>query len=59
MEYNIVQLPKLIFDEKIQGFRWICPNEFINSGINRECEKEIKLIRKYVHYDKMHLYFRD
>lgn len=59
MDYNIVQLPKLIFDEKIQGFRWICPNEFINSGINRECEKEIKLIRKYVPYDKRHLYFRD
>lgn len=59
MEYNIVQLPKLIFDEKKQQFRWISPNEVINSGINRECENEIKLIKKYVPYEKRHLYLRD
>ncbi len=59
MEYNIVQLPKLIFDEENQQFRWIYPNEFINSGINRECEKEIKLIKKYVPYEKRYLYLKD
>ena len=59
MEYNIVQLPRLILDEESQQFRWISPNEFVNSGINRECENEIKLIKKYVPYEKRHLYLRD
>lgn len=59
MGYNIVQIPKLIFDEENQQFRWIFPNEFINSGINRECENEIKLIKKYVPYEKRYLYLRD
>lgn len=57
--YNIVQLPKLIFDEEKQQFRWLSPNEFINSGINRECENEIKLIKKYVPCEKRHLYLRN
>lgn len=59
MGYNIVQLPRLIFDEESQQFRWISPNEFVNSGINRECENEIKLIKKYIPYEKRHLYLRD
>lgn len=59
MEYNIVQLPRLILDEEKQQFRWIFPNEFINSGINRECEKEIKLIKRYIPFDKRYRYLRD
>lgn len=59
MGYHVVQLPKLIFDEENQQFRWIPPNEFITSGINRECEREIKLIKKYVPNEKRYLYLRD
>lgn len=58
MEYDIIQLPRLIFDEENQHFRWIYPNEFINSGINRECENEIKLIKKYIPYEERYKYFR-
>lgn len=57
LEYNIVQIPKLIFDCDKQEFRWIHPKDFINSGINRECEKEIKLIKKYVPYEDRYKYF--
>lgn len=59
MGYDIVQLPKLIFVEGTQHFRWIYPNEFINSGINRECENEINLIKKYVPYDERYKFLRD
>lgn len=58
MDYEIVQLPKLVFDEDTQKFRWIYPNEFINTGINREFEEEIKLIKKYVPYNERHKYLR-
>lgn len=57
--YEIVQLPKLIFDEEKQQLRWIYPNEFVNTGINRECENEIKLIKKYVPFEERHKYLRD
>lgn len=58
MEYNVVQLPRLVFDEETQHFRWIYPNEFINSGINRECENEIKLIKKYIPYEERYKYLK-
>lgn len=58
MEYNVVRLPRLLFDEETQHFRWLYPNEFINSGINRECENEIKLIKKYIPYEERYKYFR-
>ncbi len=58
MDYEIVQLPKLVFDEDTQKFRWIYPNEFINTGINREFEEEIKLIKKYVPYNERYKYLR-
>lgn len=56
--YNIVQIPKLIFDEEKQQLRWIKPQELINTGINRECENEIKLIKKYVPFDQRYKYLR-
>lgn len=59
MDYEIKQIPKLIFDEDTQHFRWIKQNDFINAGINRECEKDIQLIKKYVPYKNRHLYFKD
>ena len=58
MDYEIVQLPKLVFNEDTQKFRWIYPNEFINTGINREFEEEIKLIKKYVPYNERYKYLR-
>lgn len=58
MDYEIVQLPKLVFDEDTQKFRWIYPNEFINTEINREFEEEIKLIKKYVPYNERYKYLR-
>lgn len=39
--YNIVQVPKLIFDENIQNFRFY-DQGFINTGTNRECENKIE-----------------
>lgn len=59
MDYNIVQLPRLVFDEGTQNFRWISPNEFINSGINRECENEIKLIKKYIPYEERYKFLKE
>lgn len=58
MDCNIVQLPKLIFDEETQQLRWINPKDFINTGINREYENEIKLIKKYVPYNERYKYLR-
>ncbi len=59
MGYDVVQLPKLIFDEEKQQLRWIHPQKFINTGINRECEKEIKLIKKYIPFEDRYKYLRD
>lgn len=59
MGYDIVQLPKLIFDEEKQKLRWIYPDQFINTGIDRECEEEIKLIKKYVPYEERYKFLRD
>ena len=58
MGYNVIQLPKLIFEESKQQFKWIYPKEFINSGINRECENEIKLIKKYIPFNERYKYLR-
>lgn len=44
--YKIVQLPHLQFDENTQEFKYIYPDEFINYGMDREIEEEIKLIKK-------------
>lgn len=59
MGYDIVQLPRLIFDAERQQLRWIYPDQFINTGINRECEEEIKLIKKYVSYEERYKYLKD
>ena len=47
-----------IFEEDTQQFRWIDPSEFMNLGINRECEQEIKLIKKYVPPSERKKYFK-
>ncbi len=58
MGYDVVQLPRLIFDEEKQELRWIHPSEFTNTGINRECENEIKQIKKYVPFDERYKHLR-
>lgn len=58
MGYNVVQLPKLIFEESKQQFKWIYPKDFINSGINKECENEIKLIKKHITFNERSKYLR-
>ena len=56
MDYDIVELPRLIFDADVQHFRWISPS-FINAGVNREYENDIRLIKKYVPYEERQKYF--
>ncbi len=56
LDYDVVELPKLIFDADVQHFRWISPS-FINAGVNREYENEIRLIKKYVPYEERQKYF--
>ena len=57
--YNIVQIPKLIFDDDKIGWRWIQPHDFVTTGANRECERELKLIKKYVPYNQWYQFLRD
>lgn len=58
MEWDIVQLPKLIFDEDKQKFIWLPVNDLVTTGEDRECEEEIKLIKKYVPYDERYKYLK-
>lgn len=57
--YDIVQIPKLVFDEDKQKLRWVKPNDFVQTAIDRECEEELKLIKKYVPYDQRDKFLRD
>ena len=59
MGYNVVQIPKVIFDEKNNSFKVIKPHEFTSQGMEREIEEEIKLIKKLVPLDERHNYFID
>lgn len=55
--YDIVQLPKLIcYNEQL---RWIKAREFMTTGIDRECEQELKLIKKNVPYDQWYKFLKD
>ena len=58
MDYDIVQIPRLVFDKNTQHFRWIYPSSFINAGTNRECEEEIQYIKRYVPYEERYRYFK-
>jgi len=57
--YDVYQLPKLIFDEDKKQFRWLKPNDFVQTSIDRECEEELKLIKKYIPYDQRDRFLRN
>lgn len=55
--YDIIQLPKLICDN---GYlRWINPKDFVTTSINRECENELKLIKKSEPRDQWYKFLRN
>ena len=56
--YEIVQLPKLIFDGEKQKLRWLSPQDFITTSFNRECEEELKRIKKFVPSDQWEQFMR-
>ena len=55
--YDIIQLPKLICDKG--EFRWVNPNDFITTSTDRECEHELKLIKKNVPYDEWYRFLKN
>lgn len=58
MGYNIIQLPKVIFDRQEQSFRRIDVNEYsIASCYDEKYKEEAKLIIKKVPYSERHKYF--
>lgn len=59
LDFDIVQIPRLYFDKDKQKFRWIYPNEQVNLGLNRELEKEVQLVKKYIPYEQRYKYILD
>jgi len=58
MGYNIVQIPKVVFDKQKQSFRIIDVNEYsIASNYNEKYKEEAKLIIKKVPYSERYKYF--
>ena len=57
MDFNIVQIPKLMYDEKNNDFIFSFPSS-LDIGSNREAKEEISKIKKYVPYEERYLFFR-
>ena len=57
MDFNIYQIPKLVYNEE-NIFSIQSQNAFIKNGIERECEEEIKIIKKYIPLNERSKYFR-
>lgn len=58
MGYNIVQLPKVIFDKQKQVFRIIDVNEYsLASHYDEKYKEEAQLIMKKVPYSERDKYF--
>ena len=57
MDFNIVQIPKLMYDEKNNDFIFSFPS-LLDIGSNREAKEEISKIKKYVPYEERYLFFR-
>lgn len=57
MDFNIVQIPKLMYDEKNNDFIFSFPS-LLDIGSNREAKEEISTIKKYVPYEERYLFFR-
>ncbi len=56
MDFNIVSIPRIIFDENKNEF-YFEKNSFITTSIEKEYEKEINLIRKKVKCEDRKNYF--
>ena len=58
MEYNIVQIPKIVFDKENQIFKIIDINEYsLASHYDKKYKEEAKLIIKKVKYSERYKYF--
>ncbi len=57
MDFDIYQLPKIVFDEKKNKFKKVTPNKFILSREEREYQKEVELIKRKVLYKERGKYF--
>ena len=58
MGYNIVKLPKVVFDKQKQMFRVIDVNEYsFASHYDEKYKEEAKNIMKKVPYSERHKYF--
>lgn len=58
MDYNIVTLPRIIYDRENNNFKMIKPNPYYQTETEREYEEEIKLIKKYIPYDERSKHFK-
>ena len=58
MEFTIVQIPKVAFDETIEDFNYIYPNNFIQFDSEKRYEEEIHLIKRYVPLSERPKYFK-
>ena len=59
MGYDVVQIPKVVFNAENNSFNIIRTNEFTGYSMEREYEEEIKLIKKLVPYSEREKYFID
>lgn len=58
MDFNVRQIPAVVFNEEKGDFCYYRPDELITLGTERELEEEIKLIKKYIPLSERHNYFR-
>lgn len=58
MDFDIINLPKIIYHEDINKFLQMKDNEFITTSKEKEFEEEIKLIKKYIPYNERKSYFK-
>lgn len=58
MDFDIINIPKIIYREDENRFIQMKHNEFITTSKEKELEEEVKLIKKYVPYNERKKYFR-
>lgn len=60
MEWQICQIPKFIIDQETRKIIKVIPSDFSishNSGLEREFDKEIQLVKKFVPLSERSKYF--